>query len=142
MRLIRDDGVGHPFDESEKWVAGRDGAAVTRANRNLESWWARWGRSLALIESPKRAQGRSRSRTARQHGSWRERGLVAHTRAEPSKGQDPANAVGKRKSQREVATEFLKKKRPGRSLLRSGPFRVYGSSSRSQYDARRGLSQV
>ncbi|GIT51266.1 MAG: hypothetical protein Ct9H300mP15_14790 [Gemmatimonadota bacterium] len=68
MRLIRDDGVGHPFDESEKWVAGRDGAAVTG---RIGTWKADEpvGEVVGPHKSPKRAQGRSRSRTARQHGS-------------------------------------------------------------------------
>ena len=86
-----------PSSESEKQVVGCDGMAITQVNRNLESRWARWGRSLAPVKSPlKELWGASGCGPRDITEVEREKGLTAHTRAGPRKGQDPTSAVRKK----------------------------------------------
>ena len=93
MRIIEDDGVGHPDGESEERAAGRDGVAVVGQAGTWDFRGARWGRSLAPIGSPE-SEGALSVATARQYeGEWREAWPPARRRTQARPGSD--SAVGK-----------------------------------------------
>ena len=95
MRLVDIDGDGHPCDESEEQLPKRDGAMV-ESEPGLGKPGER-GREVAgpVGEALKtNSEGALRCGPRSMKEGRKGEGSAGHTWTDPSKGQEPASAVG------------------------------------------------